>query len=387
MPQIRTEHFLRPWFIATILCFIYVWILINTYDDPLRIVTIGGRFAPVELQPHIYSDEGYDGQFTYYIARYGLDAIPYLDQPAYRLQRILLPFLGSLAAGGNPNNLAWMLLFINLGAMAVASFVLERLLYEFGVSRGYAWGFVLSAGIFGAARLATTEPLAYGLALIAIYCLKHERLRLGTFAFALAVLAKETTIIFISAYALLYLRRAKWGRALYVGFLSLFPWLWWQLILFTEFEQFGVGSGGTGATPFEIIPFGGFIRILTEGSVEAFALLGPLLGIFVIIPTLWGLQRCIYDLVGVIQPPDSTAPNRRHWDIWTTLLFVNCATMLFVPFSTYRELLGILRFIVGLEIAIILYAASRKKEGTLMFSTLWFLTSIIVIASDFSMPR
>jgi hypothetical protein len=57
--------------------------------------------------------------------------------------------------------------------------------------------------------------------------------------------------------------------------------------------------------------------------------------------------------------------------------------MLFVPFSTYRELLGMFRFIVGLQIAVILYAAHRRQRRVLSYSTLWMMTTLLLIASDF----
>jgi hypothetical protein len=58
--------------------------------------------------------------------------------------------------------------------------------------------------------------------------------------------------------------------------------------------------------------------------------------------------------------------------------------MLFVPFSTYREPLGILRFIVGLQIAVILFAAERHQIRALRNSTIWMLTMLFLIGSDFA---
>ena len=54
--------------------------------------------------------------------------------------------------------------------------------------------------------------------------------------------------------------------------------------------------------------------------------------------------------------------------------------MPFVPFSTYREPLGILRFIVGLQIAVILYAANRHNVRALRNSTIWIVTTMFIFS-------
>jgi hypothetical protein len=76
--------------------------------DPLALARIGTRFSQGEPG----GSEGYDGQFVYYIAR---DPSPqrvasYLDVPAYRYQRILLPVLARLLAAGNPAGIPWTII-------------------------------------------------------------------------------------------------------------------------------------------------------------------------------------------------------------------------------------------------------------------------------------
>ena len=53
--------------------------------------------------------------------------------------------------------------------------------------------------------------------------------------------------------------------------------------------------------------------------------------------------------------------------------------MPFVPFSTYREPLGILRFIVGLQIAVIVYAAWKPAPRALRNTTLWATTILFIL--------
>jgi hypothetical protein len=54
--------------------------------------------------------------------------------------------------------------------------------------------------------------------------------------------------------------------------------------------------------------------------------------------------------------------------------------MPFVPFSTYREPLGILRFIVGLQIAVLLYAAQTHNIRVLRYSTFWIVSILLSVS-------
>ncbi len=390
----RTGFMLRLWWIAPLVCVLYVLLLVIQRGDAFVLVTLGAKYAPSELTEFVYSEEGYDGQSVYYIARYGWDGAPYIDAPAYRYQRILLPILGRGLAFGQADWVIWTLLLVNLVALAGGTWLLEKLLREYGVSRWYAVGYALSIGVLGAARLTTTETLAYGLVIGGIYLAKREQWLWSALIFALAALAKEMTLIFPAAYTLHLLfvspKNTRWlprfSRAVLFGLIAVLPFLVWQGILYQQFGALGVGSGGELATNFELIPFMGFIRILTEGGTSAFALLAPLILLFVLLPTLWGMGRCWHD--GRVFWANRTLPKenqKRGWTIETSLLCINVVLMLFVPFSTYREILGILRFIVGLQIAVILYAAARRQRRILMYSTFWFMTSLIVVLSDIAL--
>src|SRR5690606_15507377 len=128
--------------------------------SPLALVTLGTRFSDGDLQGET-GTEGYDGQFVYYIARDPGDAERFLDVPAYRFQRILLPILGRVLAFGQNDLLPWSLLLVNLVALAAGTYTLEHLLEQYGTSRWYALGYGLSLPALGAARLSLPEPLAY----------------------------------------------------------------------------------------------------------------------------------------------------------------------------------------------------------------------------------
>ncbi len=368
---------IRPTVLVVALALVYlawVWVAFGT---PLAWVTLGESAADLGLP--VYTKEGYDGQFTYYIARDPVSAASLIDVPAYRYQRILLPALGWLLSFGMDQLIPFALVAVNLVALGVSTALLEQLLVTHKASRWYALGYALSLGVLGTVRLALPEVLAYGLCIAGLWFLGRDRLPQSAIAFALAALAKEVTLLVSGAvgFHLLFFGEGpltdRLRRALGFGGAVLAPFIALQIGLFVWLGVAGVGSGGAGASGFEVIPLMGVVRILTVGGPTVFVALMAVIGPFVLLPTGWGLWRCWHDW------------RAKEWTLTTSLLLFNAGIMLFVPFSTYREFLGILRFIVGLQLALILYAAERARRGTrrpLRYSTFWVLTLLILIVSD-----
>jgi hypothetical protein len=186
---------------------------------------------------------------------------------------------------------------------------------------------------------------------------------------ALAGLAKETTGVFAAGYLLYLGLHRRWRDAVRLALVVGIPLAAWQILLYAWLGSFGVGSGGAKATPFEIIPFYGVLKIATEGSLLAFLVLGVLLVIpAAVLPSLWALWRTIRDL------------RNRRWEPYTCLLLANAALMPFVPFSTYREFLGLLRFMPGLVLMVVLYAAHNRLRRPLLYSTLWIMLILFVVS-------
>lgn len=413
MPQASTRNIssglliIRPWVVVTVLCLFYcLMVMVVNEGDPLALVTIGTRFSEGLTD----GTEGYDGQFVYFIARDPSTAAIFIenggDFAAYRFQRILLPFLGMVLSLGQDALIPWALLAVNLAALAVGTALLEHLLVCHGVSRWYALGLALSIGMMGTVRLSLPETLAYALVLAGIVAFPDSLHNPGRYIpiwvsaifFALAALAKETTLLFVAGYGLYLLYQRRVRDAFILGLVAGLPFFIWQLVLYDRFGTFGIGSGGAMTTGFEIIPFGGVIRILTESvpdmqpatlpfgdllyttgdpaistaSIMIFVIFLLLLGPFVLIPTIWGLYTSWKSI------------RRGCFNIYVMLLLVNAGIMLFVPFSTYREPLGIFRFIIGLQIAVILYGAHVKSQRVLLNSTIWVLTMLFLLGSDFA---
>ncbi len=342
--------------VATALCILYLVILFVHYGGSVR------EF----VWPTRAGAEGYDGQFTYYIALDPANAAPRLDVPAYRYQRILHPILVRLLSLGQEPLMPWIMVATNLIALAAGTAALEQLLVAERVSRWYALTYGLFGGIFFAVRVSTSEPLAYGLILLAILAGQRNRLNWQAVLLALAALAKETTVFFVAGYVLYYLLERRWRDAVRLILIAVLPFAAWQGFLAIWLGQPGIGSGGAMATPFEIIPFRGIWLLADFGP---FLLFGLLLLPFAVLPTLWGLWRAGRDVL------------RRKWHPYVFILLTNAAIMPFVPFSTYREPLGIARFLPGLVIGVVLYAALRKARRALVYSTLWVLFGGLLIGT------
>jgi hypothetical protein len=363
----------RPWMIVLIFTLVYLAVLFVANDaDPKVFVTLGDCFKQCNRNNGSQctkDDEGYDGQFAYYIARDPSDAPDCLDVPAYRYQRILLPALGRVLSLGQAPLIPWAFVLINLIALVGGTYLLEDLLTAEHVGRWYALSYGLFAGLVMAVRLSTSEPLAYGLVIAGIWCGERERPWSAAIMLALAGLAKETTGLFTAGYVLYWALNRRWGEAIRLAVIVGVPFAVWQIVLYAWLGEFGVGSGGAKASPFEIVPFLGVLKIGTEGSLAAFIVLGGLLVIpSTVLPSLWALRHTIRDL------------RARKWELYTCLLLANAAIIPFVPFSTYREFLGLLRFIPGLVLMVVLYSARHKYRRPLLYSTLWILLIPFVVS-------
>ena len=376
MDRLRTlTHYtrFRPWTIVLLLSLIYLSAIFAANDaDPLAFVTLGECFsacAGADGTACAEGTEGYDGQFAYYIARDPANSPDCLDAPAYRLQRILLPALGRALSLGHTPLIPWAFVGVNLLALVVSTALLEDLLIAARVSRWYALTYGLFAGVFMAVRLSTTEALAYGLVVGALWLATRERWMGAAILLALAALAKETTLLCAAGIVLFLLQERRWRSAALVMITAAAPFLAWQIALLAWVDTPGIGSGGALATPFEIIPYAGVWRIASEGGLLVFLVLGVLLVLpAAVLPSLWGLWRAFRDWrVG-------------QCDLSACLLLANAAIMPFVPFSTYREFLGLLRFMPGLVLATVCYAAAHRQRRALLYSTLWIALIAFVVA-------
>ena len=358
-------------------CLIYLGTIWGLNDfDTKAFVTIGDCYSTCQFDLAQGcadgTENGYDGQYAYYIARDPAHSVGCMDVAAYRYQRILLPMLGYVLSFGVTTLIPVVFVVINLAALVISVAILDSLLVEAGVSRWYALSYGLFFGTLVGVRLSTTEPLAYGLFLGALLVRQRRPQNdwLPPLLLLLAVLTKETVAVLVAGFMLYDVLQRRWRAALLMGVIVGVPFAAWQAFLYGWLGSFGTGSGGGGASPFEIIPYYGVWRIYTEtGSFRVFLLLGALVIPLAVLPGVWGLWAILRVLW-----------RTRACDLVICLHLANVIVLATVPFSTYREFLGIFRFMPPLILTHLLFTARYYPRRPLLYSTLWCVYLIFVVS-------
>jgi hypothetical protein len=332
--------------------------------DPLALAHIGTRFS----EGNVEGTEGYDGQFVYFISRDPVPerVAPHLDVPAYRYQRILLPVLARGLSFGNETVLPWVLALLGIVSLTAGAWAVEQILVGWRVKRWYALVYGLWTGFLLAVILDLPEPLAYGLVAGGLLALERDRQVLGWCLLGLSVFAKEVAMLFVVAGVLAYFFQRRWREMIALGMIGIVPFLVFQAWLWMVFGQPGIGSGGAMSTPFELIPFMGILRIGGESMTYLFAML-LVFGPAVILPSIWGVITSL-----------------KYWldderNVIVLGLFINAAIIAFLPFSTFRETGGILRFACGLVLAVLLFSARYRQRRALNYSILWIVLNVFLL--------
>ncbi len=353
--------------IALILVAIAIW---RADGDPLALARLGTVFS----EGHPDGTKGYDGQFVYYIARDpNPDRIaPFLDVPAYRYQRILLPLLARWIAWANPNLIPWTIALISIFSLAFGTWAVGELLVGWGIRRWYALIYGLFPGLLLALIVDLPEPLAYGLTAAALLAYERGRKPLAWALIGAALFAKEVTALFFLALLLAEIgearkiRNSAWKEVTIYTLAAGLPFIIFQAWMWFTFGQPGIGSGGAMSTSFELIPFMGLWRIGAYSLVYLLAML-VVFGPAVVLPSVWGTWTSGRQLLS------------GERNIYVVSLFINALLIAFTPFSTFRETGGILRFSCGLMLALLLFAGRFRMNRVLNYSILWLVLNVFLL--------
>lgn len=190
---------------------------------------------------------GYDGQFAYFMAIDPLEAHHYMDMPAYRYSRVLYPAAAYALAGGSDDLVPFTLLLVNWLAIGAGTLLVARYLRRHGSSEWWAVAYGLAPGMLIALQRDLTEPLAYALAAAGVLVLTTSQRRSAylwaAVIFALAALARQTTLVIPAVFALALLlgyetpglgRRALRPRivpAVVFAVVSAAPFVIWSAVL------------------------------------------------------------------------------------------------------------------------------------------------------------
>lgn len=342
-----------------------LWRLADKDWNPAALAEPGTQYS----QGDVNGSEGYDGQFSYYIA---LDPNPdrikpFLDNPPYRYQRIAYPLAARLLSFASPTLIPWMLLAVNVVSHGLGTYAVTQLLVRYQQPTRYALIYGLWVGLVGPVGLDMPEPMAYMLAVWALICFLDDRVILSAALMTAAVFTREALLPFMVAMAAVSIFRHN-RKSLCWIISGLVVYGIWQGWLFLTFGQFGLGTGGAGDSGFEWIPLMGLFKVAQE-SVKVFALYLLIFGPSIIIPAIWGLTASIRAL-------KSRLGSLEAW-----LLLVNAIVILFLPFSTFREPLAVVRLATGLVLSVILFSAENKLSRPLNFGMFWIAFLILVFQS------
>lgn len=345
-----------PALLSLAVCTAYVsWRLAAHEWDPVGLAELGSHFSEGAAN----GSYGYDGQFAYYMA---LDLAPervavHLDVPSYRYQRILYPWVARAMSLGRPEWIPWGLVLTNLASGFAATWIVARILADHGQRPAYALSFGLWVGLVAAAGTDLNEPLAFALIAGAWLARGRNRLVLSAGLLGLSLFAKETSVLFWCAALAQDLIARRWRSALALASAGA-AFIGWQLWLLGTFGSLGLGSGGALSTPFEWVPLMGLLRIGTV-SLPALGLFLIIFGPSILLPTIWGIVASLRSF------------GQRDFRVDAWALLFNSAAILFLPFSTFREPLGLVRFADGLVLSTLLYSASRGLRRPLNYSLFW----------------
>ena len=207
------------------------------------------RYPPNHDAPN---GTGFDGQLYYYIALDPANARYYIDsgEVGLRYERILYPLTARALALGQPGLVPYAMLLINLLAVALGTLALASWLRRKGVSPWFAAIFGFYPGLLISLQRDLTEPLAYGLVALAIYLFDfggRRRFLWAGLAFALAVLARETTVVFPLVYSARFL--PNWRRTAIFAGMTILPLAAYEMVLWKWLGVIGTESG-PGPIPF-----------------------------------------------------------------------------------------------------------------------------------------
>jgi len=204
------------------------------------------------------------------------------------------------------------------------------------------------------------EPLSMALVMYGILAWLRQKRLLTIVFFSLALLAKETAILFIAAFVFYYLAARNWRRAAELC-ISIVPYALLQILLWLWLGELGISAG----EPFVWIPFWGWLMVANI-SLRTFLLISIMIIPIGILPTITGFVIAAQNLW------------RHAYTPYVFSMLTHGLFVLFLPTLTFRESSAMIRVVQGLAITILLYGASVKSQRILNYSILWIFSNVLI---------
>jgi len=197
--------------------------------------------------------------------------------------------------------------------------------------------------------------------LLATYAYARRSPKLSVTFFMLSMFAKESAVLFVASYIVSFLMHRKFRNALSFGILTLTPFLFYQLVLWNIFGNFGfIRSVGLQLNYLiKIIPFYG----LYEHFQRQFILLPELLNILflIIIPSLFACFLAVQKIAKRVFTPE------------VFYLLVNALFLMFLQRNSYNGIVAYSRIATNIVTSFLLYSAMTRNQTLLDFSLIWVL--------------
>jgi hypothetical protein len=284
------------WALAAMLVFLlwqFLTVHYNRGGNWTALFLTGQDFTvPPELKPgtYLFPGKGYDGEMYRYVAHDVLRERGYeryIDGPAQRYRRLLIPALAYLLAGGyqpwiDASYIAVVALFVFLG-----SYWLSRWAVLSGAHPAWALGFLATpAAVISMDRMTVDVALAAFTVGFAVYLQDDSRWKLFV-VLLLACLVRETGLLLVGGMWLFDLARRQFARvALWtLAALPMLAWYWFIRGTFTEKTRFGAPTWFANKWGLGLIqrmfeppryPLPPFMETVARGA-DSLALLGILL--------------------------------------------------------------------------------------------------------------
>lgn len=204
---------------------------------------------------------GYDGQFTYFIARDGAGAEPFIDGASLRYQRIIYPLFARLLAVGQADLIPYTLILINVLALGIGAGALAYIITWVGGNGYLAIAYTLWVGNLFALRFTLHEILCFTFALVAVIAYIHRRYIPAIGLLILATMTKEIGFLIaigLALHAIFGRGKIRWA-SLMVGAPLLTFLLWWGFMRL----WFGTLPTQYPAAKLHLIPLYGMFDALT----------------------------------------------------------------------------------------------------------------------------
>ncbi len=397
-PRERAAKTVSPWVVAAVVAVAYAVLIVpGLARDPFQFINISHKFVKWgttssvinSSAPHAHN-EGYDGQFYYFLAVDPAHGKDYMELPGTVYTRIGYPMTVRALSGGNDSLIPYLMILVNLAAAVGGTLAVAFILKRRGLSPWFALVYGFFPGLIVAVLRDLTEPLAFGLAAAGLAVFdprSKKRLFLSAALFGLALLTRETVALFPALLVLGLLvgmggaakswrDRLRFGnlvRAVTFAELAFAPLFIWRHIVGIWLnhpqiqESLATGSGGTAATS-SLVPF--------HGQVGQWPWSGEnVADLFVVV------------LPAVVWAAIAVALLRRRWSLEPWFVLANVLVfVVLLPTSVCVDYGGMGRSAIGVVLAVLValprvttYFADKSRTA-LSAVALWTLPYYLLFA-------